>query len=118
MQQEDLNPIGVNALRGFPGRGIRVWGARSLATHDDSDWRYIHVRRLMSMIEESVEDSTQWAAFEPNDFALRRTLVHSLSVFLETIWRKGGLKGASLRKDSMSSAMRPTTRQLSSRPVN
>jgi hypothetical protein len=47
----------------------------------------------MSMIEESVEDSTQWAVFEPNDDALRRTLVHSLSVFLETIWRTGGLKG-------------------------
>ena len=93
-QQEELNPKGVNALRAFPGRGIRVWGARSLAGKDDSDWQFIHVRRLMSMIEESVEDSTQWAVFEPNDDALRRTLVHSLSVFLETIWRRGGLKGA------------------------
>ena len=48
----------------------------------------------MSMIEESVYKSMQWAVFEPNDFALRRTLVHSLSVFLEQIWRQGGLKGA------------------------
>lgn len=93
LQQEDLNPIGINAIRAFPGRGIRVWGARSLAGPNDSDWQFIHVRRLMSMIEESVEDSTQWAVFEPNDDALRRTLVHSLSVFLETIWRTGGLKG-------------------------
>lgn len=93
LEQESLNPYGVNALRPFPGRGIRVWGARSLAGDDESDWRFIHVRRLMSMIEESVEDSTQWAVFEPNDFALRRTLVHSLSVFLEQIWRTGGLKG-------------------------
>lgn len=93
LEQESLNPYGVNALRPFPGRGIRVWGARSLAGEADTDWRFIHVRRLMSMIEESVEDSTQWAVFEPNDFALRRTLVHSLSVFLEQIWRTGGLKG-------------------------
>jgi uncharacterized protein len=91
--QENLNPFGINAIRLFPGRGIRVWGARSLAV-DDAAWRFIHVRRLMSMIEESVEDSTQWAVFEPNDFALRSTLVHSLSVFLENIWRTGGLKGA------------------------
>jgi len=48
----------------------------------------------MSMIEESVFKSMQWAVFEPNDFALRRTLVHSLTVFLEQIWRQGGLKGA------------------------
>jgi hypothetical protein len=91
--QENLNPFGINAIRLFPGRGIRVWGARSLAV-DDPAWRFIHVRRLMSMIEESVEDSMQWAVFEPNDFALRGTLVHSLSIFLENIWRTGGLKGA------------------------
>jgi hypothetical protein len=94
LEQENLNPYGVNAIRPFPGRGVRLWGARSLAAADDADWRFIHVRRLMSMIEESVEDSTQWAVFEPNDFALRRTLVHSLTVFLESIWRTGGLKGA------------------------
>jgi uncharacterized protein len=93
--QEDLNPFGINAIRAFAGRGIRVWGARSLAdTKTDGDWRFIHVRRVMSMIEESVDESMQWAVFEPNDETLRRTLVHSLSVFLETIWRQGGLKGA------------------------
>jgi len=93
IQQEELNPFDVNAIRSFAGRGIRVWGARSLASKDDSDWRFIHARRLMSMIEESVFKSMQWAVFEPNDFSLRRTLVHSLSVFLEQIWREGGLKG-------------------------
>jgi phage tail sheath protein FI len=95
VQQEYLNPYGINAIRAFPGRGIRIWGARSLAdTQRDRDWRFIHVRRLMSMIEESIDDSMQWAVFEPNDETLRRTLVHSLSVFLEAIWRQGGLKGA------------------------
>ena len=94
LQQEELNPFDVNAIRSFNGRGIRIWGARALAGRDDPDWRFIHARRLMSMIEESVYKSMQWAVFEPNDFALRRTLVHSLSVFLEQIWRQGGLKGA------------------------
>lgn len=92
--QEELNPYDVNAIRSFNGRGIRIWGARSLADPSDSDWRFIHARRLMSMIEESVFKSMQWTVFEPNDFSLRRTLVHSLSVFLEAIWRQGGLKGA------------------------
>jgi len=94
LQQEELNPHDVNAIRSFRGRGIRVWGARSLAASGDNDWRFIHTRRLMSMIEESVYKSMQWAVFESNDFSLRRTLVHSLSVFLEAIWRQGGLKGA------------------------
>ena len=94
IHQEELNPYDVNAIRSFNGRGIRVWGARSLATKSDADWRFIHARRLMSMIEESVYKSTQWAVFEPNDYSLRKTLVHSLSIFLEGIWRQGGLKGA------------------------
>jgi hypothetical protein len=94
LQQEDLNYRGVNAIRPFPNRGIRVWGARSLAAPDDPDWRFIHVRRLMSMIEQSVDHSTRWAVFESNTDALRRALAHSLSVFLEGVWRRGGLKGA------------------------
>ncbi len=94
LQQEELNPHDVNAIRPFRGRGIRVWGARSVSASGDNDWRFIHARRLMSMIEESVYKSMQWAVFESNDFSLRRTLVHSLSVFLEAIWRQGGLKGA------------------------
>jgi hypothetical protein len=93
LEQQNLNPYGINAIRSFHGRGIRLWGARSLAGKSDADWRFIHVRRLMSMIEESVDKSMQWAVFEPNNEALRRTLIHSLSVFLEVIWRQGGLKG-------------------------
>lgn len=92
--QEELNPYGINVLRAFPGRGVRVWGARSLAARTDVAWRFIHVRRLLSMIEESVEDSMQWAAFEPNDDGLRRTVVHAVSLFLQEIWQRGGLQGA------------------------
>ena len=94
LAQQGLNPYGINAIRAFPGRGIRVWGARSLAAANDDDWQFIHVRRLMSMIEKSIAISTRWAVFESNDASLRSTLVHSLNVFLTAIWQTGGLQGA------------------------
>lgn len=92
-QQAILNPDGINCIRAFPGRGIRVYGARTISSNPD--WRYINVRRLMSMIEEAVDESTQWAVFEPHDFNLRRSLILSVSGFLETIWRQGALVGGS-----------------------
>jgi len=92
-QQAVLNPDGINCIRAFPGRGIRVYGARTIS--NNPDWRYINVRRLMSMIEEAVDESTQWAVFEPHDFNLRRSLILSVSGFLETIWRQGALVGGS-----------------------
>jgi phage tail sheath protein FI len=92
-QQAILNPDGINCIRAFPGRGIRVYGARTIS--NNPDWRYINVRRLMSMIEEAVDESTQWAVFEPHDFNLRRSLILSVSGFLETIWRQGALVGGS-----------------------
>jgi hypothetical protein len=91
-QQGFLNPVGVNVIRAFPGRGIRLWGAHS--TSQTSDWIYIHTRRLMSMIETSVEHASRWVVFRANDDDVRRMLTHSLNVFLEAIWRAGGLKGA------------------------
>ena len=60
-----LNPIGVNVIRGMPGRGIRVWGARTLSS--DPAWRYINVRRLFSFVEDSLLASMDWVVFEPND---------------------------------------------------
>ena len=90
-----LNPDGVNCLRPFPGRGIRVYGARTVSS--DPDWRYLNVRRLLLMIEEAVDEATQWAVFEPHDFVLRETLVRSVSGFLETVWRQGALVGETPR---------------------
>jgi phage tail sheath protein FI len=88
-----LNPDGINCLRAFPGRGIRLYGGRTVSS--DPDWRYVNVRRLMVMIEEAVDEATQWAVFEPHDFNLRQTLVLSVSSFLETLWRQGALAGTS-----------------------
>jgi uncharacterized protein len=92
-QQGDLNQKYVNAIRHFPGRGILVWGARSLANTDREDWRFIHVRRLMSAVEETLERYSRWTVFKNNDIALRASLKHSLEVMLQGIWAKGGLKG-------------------------
>jgi hypothetical protein len=88
-----LNDLGINALRALPGRGIRVFGARTLSS--ESDWRYLNVRRLVLMIEEAVEDANQWAVFEPNNPLLRQILTHNLNSFLDTLWRGGALAGGS-----------------------
>jgi Bacteriophage tail sheath protein len=87
-----LNPEGVNCLRAFPGRGIIVYGARTLSP--DPDWCFVNIRRLLLMIEKAVDLSTQWAVFEPHDEVLRQKVVQSISGFLESIWKRGMLAGA------------------------
>lgn len=86
-----LNPIGLNCIRAFPGRGIRVWGARTLAS--DPAWRYLNVRRLFNYLEESILSGTQWVVFEPNDDALWARVRRTVSAFLVNEWRKGSLFG-------------------------
>jgi phage tail sheath protein FI len=86
-----LNPIGVNCLRSFPGRGIRIWGARTLSS--DPAWRYVNVRRLFNYMEESILGGTQWVVFEPNDDALWARIRRTISSFLINEWRKGALFG-------------------------
>ena len=93
VEQGALNDNSVNAIRAFQGRGIRVWGVRSLASAQDSDWQFIHVRRLMSAIEDTLERYSRWVVFRNNDATLRLSLKHSLEVMLQGIWSKGGLKG-------------------------
>ncbi|CAM3776265.1 phage tail sheath subtilisin-like domain-containing protein [Occultella aeris] len=87
-----LNPVGVNAIRTFPGRGVRVWGARTLSS--DPAWRYINVRRLFNYLEESILGGTQWVVFEPNDRALWARIRRTISAFLVNEWRKGALFGS------------------------
>jgi hypothetical protein len=87
-----LNPMGINCLRSFPGRGLRVYGARTVSS--DPSWIYVNVRRLMMMIEKAVESSLQWAVFEPNNFKLRISVTSGLTVFLESIYEAGALAGA------------------------
>jgi phage tail sheath protein FI len=86
-----LNPAGINVIRAFPGRGIRIFGARTISS--DPDWRYLNVRRLMIMIEKAIDISTQWAAFEPNDVFTRSKICISLTSFLVALWQQGALVG-------------------------
>lgn len=92
-EQDTLNPLGVNCIRSFPGRGIRVWGARTLSS--DGSWRYINVRRLFIYIEASMDIGLQWVVFEPNDADLWARVRRDVSSFLRMTWRGGALFGAS-----------------------
>jgi phage tail sheath protein FI len=91
-EQDILNPIGVNCIRTFSGRGIRVWGARTLSS--DASWRYINVRRLFNFVEKSIERGTQWIVFEPNDSDLWARIRRDITAFLTNVWRTGALFGA------------------------
>lgn len=91
-EQDTLNPEGINCFRSFPGRGIRVWGARTVSS--DPSWRYLNVRRLFIMVEASIERGTQWVVFEPNDITLWKRISRDISAFLYTLWLSGALVGA------------------------
>jgi phage tail sheath protein FI len=92
-EQGVLNDNGINGIRLFAREGIRVWGAR---TSDDpaSEWRYVSVRRLFNMIEESIEEGTNWVVFEPNDRTLWKHIRRDIGAFLTRVWRDGALMGA------------------------
>lgn len=87
-----LNPVGVNCIRYFPREGIRVWGARTIADAS-SEWRYLSVRRLFNMIEESIAEATRWIVFEPNDRTLWKSIRRDVGAFLMRVWRDGALMG-------------------------
>ena len=91
-RNEVLNPEGINALRFFPGRSYRVWGARTMSS--DPEWIYVNVRRLFIFLEHSIDKATQWAVFEPSNEALWRNVVQEVSDFLEVQWRAGALLGS------------------------
>ena len=81
----------MNCIRFFAREGIRVWGARTLAS--DPSWRYLNVRRLFNMIEESIAESTRWIVFEPNDVTLWKSIRRDITAFLTRLWRDGALMG-------------------------
>lgn len=95
--QEDLNAPengkAINAIRRFSGKGILIWGARTLDALSN-EWKYISVRRLFNYIEESVQKSTSWAMFQPNVTNTWVKLKSQISNFLTTLWRAGAMAGA------------------------
>jgi phage tail sheath protein FI len=95
-EQEVLNPRGVNCLRFFPGRGNRLWGART--TSSDPEWKYVGPRRYFIYLEHSIDRSTQWAVFENNGPRLWSNIRETVSAFLYNEWRSGSLLGARLEE--------------------
>jgi phage tail sheath protein FI len=89
--QDELNPRGVNAIRAFPSRGIRVWGARTLSSN--GLWKYVPVRRFFIFLELSIAEGLQWAVFEPNDERLWARVRDTVRLFLRAQWRSGALFG-------------------------
>jgi phage tail sheath protein FI len=89
--QNQLNPAGINCLRAFPGRGIRVWGARTLSR--ESGWRYVNVRRLALTLNRWIEMHMTWASFEPNTPQLWVRIKRELSAYLTELWQAGALAG-------------------------
>lgn len=92
-EQDLLNPRGINLIRSFPGRGIRVWGARTATSN--ATWKYINVRRLFIYLEESIRANTNWVVFEPNTEALWGRVKRTIEMFLASTWRSGALAGTS-----------------------
>ena len=97
-EQESLNidPTGgksINAVRAFSGKGTLVWGARTLAGNDN-EWRYVSVRRLFNLIEESSRKATSFAVFEPNDMTTWLKVKGMIEGYLYTLWERGALAGS------------------------
>lgn len=92
-EQDILNPKGVNLIRAFTGRGIRVWGARTISSN--GLWKYVNVRRLFIFVEQSIKANTNWVVFEPNSEVLWARVRRTIEMFLATVWRDGALAGAS-----------------------
>ncbi|HIJ89119.1 MAG TPA: phage tail sheath family protein [Desulfuromonadales bacterium] len=108
-QQDVLNPVGINCLRSFPGRGNRVWGARTLSS--DPEWKYVNVRRYFMYLERSIETSTRWAVFEPNGDTLWNNIRGSIEDFLFNEWHNGQLLGATAKEAYFTRCDRSTMTQ-------
>lgn len=94
-EQEILNPLGINCLRLFPGRGYRVWGGRTASS--DPEFKYVSVRRFFNYLEASIDRSTQWAVFEPNGERLWANIRETVTSFLYNEWVSGALLGESVQ---------------------
>lgn len=93
LEQDQLNPLGVNCIRRLPNYGSVLWGSRSLATKADPEWRYVPVRRTAIYIEESIFNGIQWAVFEPNSHLLWSSLRANIGSFMNGMFRAGAFQG-------------------------
>ena len=90
-QQDVLNPEGINCFRFFEGRGMLLWGARTVSS--DPEWKYVNLRRYFAYLEHSIDRGTQWAVFEPNGERLWANVRRTIEDFLLNEWQTGALLG-------------------------
>jgi hypothetical protein len=94
--QDKLNDEGINCIRAFPGRGIRVWGARTLSKDRKAPHaRYVNVRRLIITLKRWIDARLAWVCFEPNSPRLWLRIQREVGVELTRLWQAGALKGQS-----------------------
>lgn len=117
-QQDVLNPIGANTIRQFPSSGIVIWGARTLATVSDAEYRYVPVRRLAIFLERSIFNGIQYAVFEPNDENLWSSLRLNVGAFMTNMFRACAFQAPHRHRRSSSSAMKRTIRNRRSTPAS
>ena len=91
-QQDSLNPGGINCIRSLNGN-VRIWGARTAGGDDNTDLKYVNVRRTLIYLRGSIESGTQWVVFEPNTPALWQQITRNVTAFLTNVWRSGALFG-------------------------
>jgi phage tail sheath protein FI len=108
-----LNPLGLNSLRTFPVFGTVVWGARTLVGADQlaSEWKYVPIRRLALLIEESLFRGTKWVVFEPNDEPLWAQIRLNVGAFMQTLFRQGAFQGTTPREAYFVKCDKETTTQ-------
>jgi hypothetical protein len=88
-----LNPIGVNCLRDFPNIGTAVFGARTLVTLTDEQWRYVPVRRMALFLEQTLYANLKWVIFEPNAEPLWTAITMSINAFMLGLFKQGAFQG-------------------------
>lgn len=97
LNSDPISGKSVNAIRSFPGRGILVWGARTLAGNDH-EYRYVSVRRFLNVVKASVYKATHFVVFEVNEQPSWNRLKVMIENYLQTLWRAGALQGTSAEK--------------------
>ena len=112
-QNGALNPLAINCLRTLPVFGTVCWGARTLdgSDRETSEWKYVPVRRLALMLEESLYRGTKWAVFEPNDEPLWSQLRLNIGAFMQNLFRQGAFQGTSPREAYFVKCDKETTTQ-------
>jgi hypothetical protein len=110
-RQGTLNPLGVNCLRDFPNLPTIVFGARTLVTQTEEQWRYVPVRRMALFLEQTFYANLKWVIFEPNDEPLWTAITMSINAFMLGLFKQGAFQGSKPSEAFSVQCNRQTTTQ-------